>query len=107
MCLQGAEQGLSTSQVSLAMGSRPGPWDLASRNPEGGGQTQPALLLQKQRQHVSLDLVVSNDKADQANSLGGGVEGREKGAPPGQALLRGGEATAWETAGMEKIIIIY
>ena len=35
------------------------------------------------------------------------MEGREKGVPPGQALLRGGGVTAWETAGMERIIIIY
>lgn len=55
--------------------------------------------------NVSLDLVVSNDKADQANRSGGGSEGREEGAPPDQALLRRGGATAWEAAGTEKIIL--
>lgn len=56
--------------------------------------------------NVSLDLVVSNNKADQANGLGRSLEGKGKGVPPDQALTRR-EATAWETAGMEKIIIIY
>lgn len=55
--------------------------------------------------NVSLDLVVSNDKADQASRSGGGSEGREEGAPPDQALLRQGRATACEAAGMEKIIL--
>lgn len=44
--------------------------------------------------HVSLDLVVSNDKADQANRFGGGVEGREKGVPQDQALPTGTGAMA-------------
>lgn len=44
--------------------------------------------------NIPLDLVVSNDKADQAKRLGGGVEGRNEGDPPDWAPPRGGGATS-------------
>lgn len=62
------------------------------------------LYFKNNNSNVSLDLVVSNDKADQANRSEG-FEGREEGAPPDQALLRQGRATAWEAAGTEKITL--